>query len=64
MNNFELSVDVSIRNYNGPGGNLQLHENMVVGEVNFSEMAGLLEGFHQLIQSIKRIRDTREQKSL
>jgi hypothetical protein len=50
-NDFEVSLDVSIRNYQG-GGNLQLRENVTIPDCTFSDMADILRGFHELSTSM------------
>lgn len=52
-NDYEVAVDISIRNYQG-GGNLQLRETVNIPDCTFIDMAGILEGFHALAQSIKQ----------
>jgi hypothetical protein len=53
MNNtdFEVDVRVSIRNYQG-GGNLEISEQVTIPGCTFGDMAGILEGFHNLATSI------------
>lgn len=49
---YEVRVDVSIRNYQG-GGNLQLSESVLIRDCTFEDMAGILRGFHELAESIQ-----------
>jgi hypothetical protein len=46
-NDFEVDINVSIRNYQG-GGSLQLSERVTIPDCTFSDMADILRGFHQL----------------
>lgn len=46
-NDFEVDLNVSIRNYAG-GGNLTLTERVTIPDCTFSDMAEILQGFHQL----------------
>jgi len=50
-NDFEVDLNVSIRNYQG-GGNLQLSERVTIPDCTFSDMADILRGFHQLATSM------------
>ena len=53
---YEVRVDVSIRNYKG-GGNLQLSESVMIPDCTFDDMAGILHGFHELALSLKTAKD-------
>ena len=55
-NDYEVSVDVSIRNYQG-GGNLTLRESVQIPDCTFEDMAGILHGFHELASSIKMVKN-------
>lgn len=44
---FEVNLEVSIRNYQG-GGNLHLRESVVIPDCTFSDMADILRGFHEV----------------
>lgn len=52
----EVSIDISIRNYHG-GSNLAIRETVQIPEVDFMGMARLLEGFHNVAQAIKEIKN-------
>jgi hypothetical protein len=51
-NAVEVSVDVSIRSYQG-GGSLSLRESVLIPECSFADMADLLQGFHKLAEAIR-----------
>jgi len=55
-NDYEISIDVSIRNYQG-GGNITLRDTLLIPECTFEDMAEILRGFHQLATSIKAARE-------
>lgn len=57
---YELSIDVSIRNYRGGGGALQLRETTQIMELNFHEMAEILNSFHEITQAIKRTKEVKK----
>lgn len=52
MNDYEVRVDVSIRNYQG-GGGLNLSEQVTIPDCTFTDMAEILASFHSLATSIK-----------
>lgn len=58
MTDFEVRVDVSIRNYQGPGS-LQLSETVVIPDCSFSDMAGILGSFHDLAAAIKTAKEAK-----
>lgn len=53
---YEVHVEVSIRNYQA-GGNLQLSETVNIPDCSFSDMAGILSGFHELALSLKAAKE-------
>lgn len=55
-NDYEIRVDVSIRNYQG-GGDLRLSEAVTIPDCTFADMAEILEGFHKLAESIKKAKE-------
>jgi hypothetical protein len=52
---YEISLDVSIRNYQG-GGNIQLRESVTIKDCTFADMADILHGFHEMAEVIKKAR--------
>ena len=55
-NDYEVRVNVSIRNYQG-GGNLELSESVQIPDCTFDDMAGILHGFHELARSLKAAKE-------
>ena len=52
-NDYEVQVEVSIRNYHQGGGDLRLSERITIAECTFEDMAGILRGFHELAEALK-----------
>lgn len=52
-NDYQVNVEVSIRNYHQGGGDLRLSENITIPECTFDDMAGILKGFHELAEALK-----------
>jgi len=50
---YEVRVDISIRNYQGGGGDLRLSEAVTIPHCTFKDMARILEGFHELAQAVQ-----------
>jgi hypothetical protein len=48
---FEVQVDVSIRNYQGRG-DLRLSERVTIPDCTFADMAEILAGFHGMAQAM------------
>ena len=55
---FELNIDISIRDYHG-SGNLTIRESVMIPAADFAEMAAILGEFHKVAKKIKEARDDR-----
>jgi hypothetical protein len=51
-NDYDVCVEVSIRNYQG-NGNLQLRETVTIPDCTFADMADILHGFHEMAEAVK-----------
>lgn len=53
MNEFELTINVSVRQVNNYNGSLQVNETVVVPAAGFLALCQVLGQFHELAESLK-----------